>query len=304
MKQLVILSGKGGTGKSSVAASFVHLASLSSESNKPVIVDADVDASNLGILLDPDIQESHDFTGGLLAEIDENSCTNCGLCEQACRFDAIIPPMEAENDFRETYTVDPIACEGCTACMYACPVNAISMQEKTDGEWYRSNTRQGQLFHANLFPAADNSGKLVTLIRQQAQSNALDTDTDLIIIDGPPGIGCPVIAAATGVDYVLIVTEPTIAGIHDLNRAMEVTHHFNLPTFVVINKADLNPQVAQDIKQLCADKDIHCFGTIPFDTAVTEAMQQMLPVTAYKPKSPASLALVKIWQQIKPYLES
>jgi MinD superfamily P-loop ATPase len=208
MKQLVILSGKGGTGKTTVAAALAHLAS---EETTVVMADADVDAANLELLLSPQVQETHDFAGGKLAIIDPDLCIACDICAEVCRFEAIIPGDD-------TYRVDDIGCEGCASCFYQCPTEAIRMEEHRDGQWFRSDTRLGPLFHAHLFAARENSGKLVTLVKQKARLLALDEGRELLIVDGPPGIGCPVIAASTGADLALLVVEPTISGIHDLER--------------------------------------------------------------------------------------
>ncbi len=289
MKQLVILSGKGGTGKTSLAAAFAHLAHDGPAPLKAVLADADVDASNLGLVLRPTRIETHDFTGGSVAMIDPQRCQLCGACEQVCRFDAML----AGN---ETFAVDPIACNGCAACVYQCPEEAFHMEPQAARRWYRSESRYGPLFHADLFPAQENSGKLVTLVKQNARLLALDADRQVVIVDGPPGIGCPVIAAAAGADLALIITEPSIAGIHDLARALEITNHFRISAMVVINKADIYPEGRAQIEAICAENGIEIIGSIPFDLAVTTAMLNGEPVTAYQLESPASQAITKAWQ--------
>ena len=294
MKQLVILSGKGGTGKTSLAAAFAHLALDGGFPIRAVLADADVDAANLELVLRPSRQETHDFTGGSVAVIDPQRCQGCGICQQVCRFDAVFPPEIEEI----VYTIDPIACDGCAACVYQCPEDAIHMQPQIAGRWYRSQSRYGTLFHADLFPAQENSGKLVTLVKQNARLLALDTDCQVVIVDGPPGIGCPVIAAAAGADLALIVTEPSLAGIHDLARVLETTTHFRIPSLVVINKADLYPPGTSQIEAMCAEMGVEVIGCIPFDPAVTEAMLNGEPLTAYCPDSPASHALVTAWQTV------
>jgi len=294
MKQLVILSGKGGTGKTSLAAAFAHLALDGGFPIQAVLADADVDAANLELVLHPSRQETHDFTGGSVAVIDPQRCLGCGICQQVCRFDAVFPPGIEEI----VYTVDPIACDGCAACVYQCPEDAIHMQPQIAGRWYRSQSRYGSLFHADLFPAQENSGKLVTLVKQNARLLALDTDCQVVIVDGPPGIGCPVIAAAAGADLALIVTEPSLAGIHDLARVLETTTHFRVPSLVVINKADIYPPGTTQIEAMCAEMGVEVIGCIPFDPAVTEAMLNGEPLTAYRPDSPASHALVTAWQTV------
>jgi MinD superfamily P-loop ATPase len=301
MNQLVILSGKGGTGKTSLAAAFAHLAHAGPSALKAVLVDADVDAANLELVLHPRRIETHDFTGGSVAVIDPERCQGCGICEQVCRFDAILPP--SSGDSQSTYAADPIACDGCAACVYQCPEDAIHMQPRTAGQWYRSESRYGQLFHADLYPAQENSGKLVTVVKQNARLLALDTDCPLVIVDGPPGIGCPVISAAAGAQLALIVTEPSVAGIHDLERVLQTTTHFRIPALVVINKADIYPEGAAQIEAVCAELGVEVIGNIPFDPAVTEAMINGEPVTAYRPKALASQAMIAAWQTIAARLD-
>jgi MinD superfamily P-loop ATPase len=295
MKQLVILSGKGGTGKTSLAAAFAHLAQESPFSLKAILADADVDAANLELVLRPRKLEEHDFRGGSVAVIDENLCQGCGTCEQICRFEAIIPPG-SKNGLN--YHVDPIACDGCAACLYQCPELAIHMEVQLAGRWFRSESRYGPLFHAELRPAHENSGKLVTLVKQQARLLGLDTSAQLVIIDGPPGIGCPVISAASGADLALIVTEPTAAAIHDMERVLEMTRYFRLPAIICINKADIYPEGAGKILDFCQQNHIDMLGCIPFDGTITRAMVNGEPVTAYQPDSPASQALLKLWEQV------
>ncbi len=301
MKQLVILSGKGGTGKTTVAAALAHLAS---QELPIVLADADVDAANLELVLDPTKQEEHDFTGGQVAIIDPELCTACGICAEVCRFEAVVapsplPPRRGEGV--RAYAIDPIACEGCASCFYQCPVEAIRMEEQTAGRWFRSDTRFGPLFHAHLFAAQENSGKLVTLVKQQGRLRALDEGRELLIVDGPPGIGCPVISASAGADLALLVVEPTVSGVHDLERILATTDHFGVPALVCINKVDVNPERAAEIEAFCADRGIEVVGRIPFDTVVTEAMVQGRPVTAYT-DGPVAEALRQVWEGIKVHL--
>jgi len=305
MKQLVILSGKGGTGKTSLAAAFAHLAHDGGTPIKAVLADADVDAANLELVLSPERIETHDFTGGSVAIIDLERCQGCGICAQVCRFDAVLHPASSGGDTGDDgYRVDPIACEGCAACVYQCPEEAIRMEPQTAGQWYRSVSRYGPLFHANLYPAQENSGKLVTLVKQNARLLALDTNSQVVIVDGPPGIGCPVIAAAAGADLAVIVTEPTIAAIHDLKRILQTTTHFRIPALVVVNKADIYPQGAAEIVDVCAELSVELIGQIPFDPIVTEAMLNGEPVTAYRAEAPSSQALRAIWQIVSDRLIS
>lgn len=296
MKQLVILSGKGGTGKTSVAAAFAHLAH--SDSLRAVLADADVDAANLELVLSPHVIEEHDFVGGAVAVIDPAQCEGCGVCVSVCRFDAVYPHPNPPPLTGEGYVVDPIACDGCAACVYQCPTNAIRMEPQIAGRWFRSETRYGPLFHAALRPAQENSGKLVTLVKQQARLLALDENYPLVIIDGPPGIGCPVISAVSGADLALIVTEPTVAGMHDLDRALKTTTHFRVPSFVCINKADVYPDGAAQIEAECRARNIEIVGCIPFDQTVTEAMVNGAPVTAYRADAPASRTLANCWRHV------
>jgi MinD superfamily P-loop ATPase len=291
MQQLVILSGKGGTGKTSVTAAFAHLASRNPSHVRAVLADADVDASNLELVLSPQVLETHPFKGGQLAIIDPQLCTDCGVCAEVCRFDAIDPETSPP-------TIDPIACDGCAACVYQCPSDAIRMEEQLAGQWFRSDSAYGPLFHAALRPAQENSGKLVTMVKQQARLLALDDGYDLVIVDGPPGIGCPVISAVSGADLALIVTEPTVAGVHDLERALKTTQHFGIRSLVCINKADLHPEGTAAIERFCQEEKIQVLGHLPFDTAVTEAMIQGRPVSAYRPDSAISQDLKDLWRSV------
>jgi len=291
MKQLVILSGKGGTGKTSVTAAFTHLASLVDSPLRAVLADADVDAANLELVLAPQVQERNVFWGGKVAKIDLEICAGCGMCKSVCRFDAI-----HTNGY--VYDVDAIACDGCAACVYQCPEEAIQMQPQLAGEWFHSQSRYGPLFHAALIPAQENSGKLVTLVKQNARLLAMDEAYDLVLVDGPPGIGCPVISAASGADLALIVAEPTAAGVHDMHRVLQTTDHFGVKALVCINKADIYPQGAAEIETFCQEQDIQMVGRIPFDLNVTEAMVQGQTVMAFAPKAPASQSIRKIWKRV------
>jgi len=279
MKQIVVISGKGGTGKTVITASFASLAE-----NK-VMVDCDVDAADLYLLLHPTIKETYEFIGNK-AKIDQNECTQCGKCQEVCRFEAI-------NNF----TVDPISCEGCGICVYVCPQKAIKMVENPSGEWFVSETKYGPLVHAKLGIAEENSGKLISLVREKAKSIAEDKKKDFVIIDGPPGIGCPVIASLSGVDIALIVTEPTFSGIHDLKRVAGVAHHFGVKTLVCINKYDLNIENTEKIENFCQANDIEVVGKIPFDTTVTEALVIGKPVVEYS-NGEVSAQIQDLWKRI------
>jgi len=293
MKQLVVLSGKGGTGKTTVTAALAHLAS---KDLSIVLADGDVDAANLELVLEPTKLEEHDFRSGKRAVIDSNRCTACGVCETVCRFDAIHPPTE--TPFSYAYQVEALSCEGCASCFYQCPEDAIRMEEQLAGRWFRSDSRFGPLFHAHLFAGQENSGKLVTLVKQQGRLLASDTDAKLLLVDGPPGIGCPVISASAGADVALLVVEPTVAGAHDLERVLGTTEHFGVPALVIINKADLNEGRSQEVADFCAERGIEVVGRIPYDTVVTEAMVQGRPVTAYVDGA-VSAALRDVWERVK-----
>ncbi len=298
MKQLVVLSGKGGTGKTSVAAALAHLAS---QDRRIVLADADVDAANLELVLAPTRLEEHVFMGGQIAIIDPDKCTLCGRCYEVCRFEAIVYDGSIPRD--EAFRVDPLACEGCASCVYQCPEEAIHSEERQAGLWFRSDTRFGPLFHAHLFAAQENSGKLVTMVKQQGRLLALDQDRELLIVDGPPGIGCPVISASAGADLALLVVEPTISGIHDLERALGTVTHFRVPALVCINKADLNPSYTAAIEAFCVGQGIEVVGELPFDTVVTEAMVQGQPVTDYQPDGAMASALHQMWARVQKCLD-
>jgi len=297
-RQLVILSGKGGTGKTAVAAAFAHLAHAGPSPIPAVIVDADVDAANLELVLEPRPFERHEFIGGSVARIDPERCTDCGVCEPVCRYGAILASANAGD-----YHVDPVACEGCASCYYQCPEQAIRMEPQLAGHWFRSQSRYGPLFHARLRPAQENSGKLVSLAKQKARMAALEEGYSLMIVDGPPGIGCPAIAAATGADLALIVGEPTVAGIYDLERALGMTAHFRVQSLVCVNKGDLYPQGISTVEDRCRAHGVEMIGWIPFDEAVTRAMVQGQPVTAWQSESPASRALLAVWESVRGHLD-
>lgn len=297
MKELLVLSGKGGTGKTTVAAALAH---LGSQELDLVLADADVDAANLELVLEPTKLEEHDFWSGKRAVIDQEACTACGICEGVCRFDAIIPPTN--SPFTYAYQVEGIACEGCAACYYQCPEDAIEMKEQLAGRWFRSDSRFGPLFHAHLFAGQENSGKLVTLVKKQGRDLGSERGAELMVVDGPPGIGCPVISATTGVDMVLMVVEPTVSGVHDLKRVLSTTEHFGVPALVVINKADLNVKRADEVAEFCQGREVELVGRVPYDNVVTEAMVQGQPVTAYT-NGGVSEALRGIWDRIRRRLE-
>jgi len=280
MEEIVILSGKGGTGKTSIVGSLAALAE-----NK-VLADCDVDAADLHLLLSPSIKQETEFWSGQVAHIDEHRCTECGLCQELCRFDAI-------KDFR----VDPISCEGCGFCSHICPVEAITMEENMSGHWFISDTSYGPLVHARLGIAQENSGKLVAVVRQQAKKIAEAQGLDYIISDGPPGIGCPVISSLSGASLALLVTEPTLSGMHDLERVLEVCRHFGVPALVCINKYDLNKDNTRQIEAYCSTHGVEVASKIPFDNVVTEALVHGVPVVEYG-NGRVSREIGTLWQKI------
>lgn len=296
MKQLVVLSGKGGTGKTTVAAA---LAPLAARELSVVLADADVDASNLQLLLAPTVCEENPFMAGEVGVIDPELCEGCGICMDACRFDAIESPADAGPT--GVCHIDPIACEGCAACRYACPMGSIRMEPVQSGLWFRSVTRFGPLFHARLFAGQENSGKLVTAVKQRACELAADRGAALVLVDGPPGIGCPVISAISGADLALIVAESTVSGEHDLERVLGVAEHFGVPSAVVINKADLNPARAEAIDAFCKAREVAVLGRIPYDPVVTESIVQRLPLTEFCDNA-LTETLVRTWHRLRDLL--
>jgi MinD superfamily P-loop ATPase len=265
MKEIVVISGKGGTGKTSITAAFAALA------DDAILADCDVDAADLHLVLSPSVRQEADFSGGRQAQIDPDTCIGCGKCADMCRFDAIHPNGPPNSTITKTYAVDPIACEGCRVCVEFCPVGAIAFNDVVNGQWFVSETRFGPMVHARLGIAEENSGKLVTLIRQKAREIAEEQGCELMIVDGSPGIGCPVIASITGADGVVIVTEPTLSGRHDLERVATLAASFGIPTFVCINKADVNPEMSGEIVEACRGRGLKVVGEIPYDDAFTKA---------------------------------
>lgn len=288
IRELVVISGKGGTGKTSVTASFAVLA------DRPVIADCDVDAADLHLVLAPEVLARHEFRAGHEAVIRPSDCTDCGECRALCRFGAAREEIAADG--RPVFTVDPVACEGCAVCVRFCPSGAIDLRERTCGEWMVSRTRCGPMIHARLHVAAENSGKLVSIVRREARRFAeLDGRTQ-VIVDGPPGIGCPVIASVTGADHVLVVTEPTVSGAHDLERVLSLARHFGIPTSVCVNKWDLNPAMAARIEDQARGAGARVSGRIRYDPAVTRA--QMLACAVVELDSPAAADIRALWQNL------
>jgi MinD superfamily P-loop ATPase len=282
MREIVVVSGKGGTGKTSITAAFAQLAKNS------VLCDADVDAADLHLLMKPAVKQRTDFTGGSLAVIDQSRCTECGRCRELCRFDAISP----------NYEVDGLACEGCGVCVDLCPEQVIDFPVQKCGEWFISDTRFGPMVHARLGIAEENSGKLVSLVRQESRKLAEDKALDLMITDGPPGIGCPVIAAIGGATVLVIVVEPTVSGLHDMSRVVDLAAHFKVPGMVCVNKYDLNPEMTEEIEELAKKRNMTLLGRIPFDPLFTRAMIAEQNIIEYRNSSEAAGVIRKVWQRI------
>jgi MinD superfamily P-loop ATPase len=288
MKEILVISGKGGTGKTTVTAA---LADIAGENHQMVLVDADVDAANLELLLEPRIEQTFAFIGGKVAVIDQESCIACGRCEEVCRFEAV--RHHPENSF----TIDSAFCEGCGTCVHQCPVEAIHTQSHRSGEWYRSSSAYGTLFHANLFPGEENSGKLVTQVKEDARTFGKATQADILLIDGPPGIGCPVTAALNGVDCAVIVSEPTLTGFHDMRRVKAAADFFHIPTQLVINKSDLNPHIQKEMRAFADESGVRLVGMIPYDEAIMSAQSQQRPLTRSLPADYLSL-FKQMWIEI------
>ena len=290
MKELVVISGKGGTGKTSLVAAFASLA-------QPVaLADCDVDAADLHLVLSPEIRQRSDFSGGSRAAVIDELCSACGLCRRLCRFDAVsCVPRRGRSD---RFEIDPIACEGCGVCAHFCPVDAIAFGPAVNGEWFISDTRCGPMVHARLGVAEENSGKLVSLVRTEAKKQAEQQELDLVLIDGSPGIGCPVIASITGADLVLVVTEPTLSGLHDLQRVAELTKHFGIETAVCINKWDVNEGLASEIHERALSLGLTMAGRIRYDTAVTEAQVRKQSVVEFAHNGPAE-DIRQVWAAVK-----
>jgi MinD superfamily P-loop ATPase len=286
MKEIAVVSGKGGTGKTSIVGCFASLAE-----NK-VLADCDVDAADLYIILDPIIRKRVDFRGRKVARIETEKCVQCGVCEELCRFDAI-----SSNDGRPGYLIDPVLCDGCGVCSHFCPQDAIEFGEEVNGEWYVSDTRHGPLVHARLGIAQENTGKLVTIVRSQARQLAEEQGLELVILDGPPGIGCPVIASITGTDMVLAVTEPSQSGQHDLSRLCELTSHFRIPTLVSINKWDLSRKMSSSIEEWCSERGLPVVGRIPYDSDFTKAQVAKRTLIEHSDGTAAE-AVRHIWHEI------
>ena len=291
MREIVVISGKGGTGKTSLTAAFAQLASLAGGA---MLCDLDVDAPDLHLLLAPEVLEQHEFRSGFEAVIDPETCVACGTCVDLCRFGAVRKPSW---DDPTGYAVDPLRCEGCKVCVQFCPAGAIGFTERHCGQWQASRTRFGPLIHAQLFPGSENSGRLVALLKKQARTRAEAQGLELVLADGSPGIGCPVISSLSGASQAVIVTEPTPSGLHDLIRVGDLCRHFRIPASVIINKFDLNLHNSADIEAHCQEQGHALLGRLPHDEVVVRAMVQGKCVTEL-PATPFSEALRAIWEEI------
>jgi len=297
MKELVVISGKGGTGKTSIVASFAALA------QKAVLADCDVDAADLHLILEPTVVKGERFSGGSRARILSDKCTACGKCMELCRFDAVRFDGPANAKAERTYRVDPIACEGCGVCAHFCDDDAVEFGPAVNGKWFVSDTRFGAMVHARLGVAEENSGKLVSLVRTQARQIAEDRKLDMVIIDGSPGIGCPVIASIGGADLVVVVTEPTLSGMHDLKRVADLTRHFDIQTLVCINKWDLNEDIAGQIEAQANRQGLAVAGKVRYDRAVTDAQVRKLSVVEYS-KNGLADEMRQLWANVQDRLHA
>jgi len=293
MHELVVISGKGGTGKTSLLASIAVL------SSNAVIADCDVDAADLHLLLKPDVKEHHEFIGGRVAQILQSKCRGCGECLKLCRFDAIRAYRNGRGE--RVFSVDPLSCEGCSVCVRFCPACAVDFKARTSGEWFISMTRCGPMVHAKLGVASSNSGKFVSLVRKRSREIAEESNRELLLADGSPGIGCPVIASITGSDAVLLVGEPSLSGLHDLKRVLDLTIHFGIPAFVCVNKWDINKELSEEIEELALSKGAFFAGRVRYDRGVTGA--QLEGKTAVETNTPASEDIKKIWDYINTRLK-
>jgi len=291
MRELVIISGKGGTGKTSIVAAFASLA------KNAVLADCDVDAADLHLLLEPKVKQISDFSGGKQAFIIAERCIGCGKCEELCKFDAINFAGPANDIVAKTFTVDPVSCEGCKVCVEFCPADAIEFKDAINGQWFISDTRFGTMVHAKLGIAEENSGKLVFLIRKESKRIAEEQKKDLIIVDGSPGIGCPVIASITGADLVLIITEPTLSGKHDLERVAQLTANFKIPTLVCINKADINPEISEKIEKQAHSQGIKVAGRVRYTTSFNKAQIMKRSVVEYTDAAVAE-DIKNLWRSV------
>lgn len=297
MSELAVVSGKGGTGKTSIVGSFAALAE-----NK-IMVDCDVDAADLRLILNPENTSTQDFVASNKAKIIQGLCTACGICFEYCRFEAIERIEDPEVPFRDSFVVNEYVCEGCGVCDYFCPEKAIDFRDVISGQWYRAETKYGPMLHARLGIAQANSGKLVSLLRKEARQIASENSKDLIIIDGPPGVGCSVIASLTGVDLVLIITEPSVSAFHDMERLVQLTSHFGIKTGICINKYDINSELAERIEKSAGEMGLIYFGRIPFSHNFTKAHIRKTPCVEYA-DSNISEQIRILWENVKKEIQA
>lgn len=286
MKEITIISGKGGTGKTSVTAA------LATTGHNLVLCDGDVDAADLHLILQPKILESYVFEGAWVASIDQHLCTDCGICTEYCRFDAIAMDLSGKR------TIDPFKCEGCRLCERICPSHAIHSEKSTNNSWYVSETRAGMMTHALMGPGEENSGKLVSQVRKKAREIAKESGANLILTDGPPGTGCAAISSITGADAVLLVIESSMSSLHDAQRVVELVREFQLPLYAIINKYDIHKEVSNEIANFLEARSIPLLGRIPFDTSVVQAMIEGKSITEYLPGSEISNILLTAWTRL------
>jgi MinD superfamily P-loop ATPase len=296
LKEIVVISGKGGTGKTSVVASFAALA------DGAVLADCDVDAADLHLLLAPRIKQTYKFVGGKTAQVICDRCNGCGKCEEVCNFEAVTQNGPANTIVDSTYAVDTIACEGCGVCVHFCPAEAIEFVDAVNGQWFISETRFGPMVHAELWPGEENSGKLVSVIRKEAKRIAGERHKKLVISDGSPGVGCPVIASIAGADLVLAVSEPSVAAQHDLERVLELAEHFKIPAAVCINKFDINPELADAIEKVVNSKGLKVVGKIGYDAVVTRAQVAAKSIVEYDDNG-ISRQVRSLWDSVVDVLE-
>lgn len=285
MIKIAVISGKGGTGKSTISAAFATL------NGEVVLADCDVDAANLYLLFNPSHEEEEAFIGGEKALIDYSKCSACQLCIDYCRFGAI-------SMISDRVKISDILCDGCYLCSRICPENAIGMVRNDKSLMYSGSFRNGKMVYGRLAPGEENSGKLVNRVREKAEQTAEENGIGTIILDGPPGIGCPVISTITGVNKVVIVTEPTLSGLHDLQRTVGIVQKFSLPAYVIINKYDLNPDMAGEIEEWCRENEISIAGKLPFDRCMTEAMVEGKSIIEFNPQLSISKKIKIIWNKI------
>ena len=287
MKEITILSGKGGTGKTSVTAAIASLAS------NAVFCDNDVDAADLHLILTPKVREEHVFSGAWTASIDETVCIDCGICTDHCRFDAI------HRNSANNLEINPFKCEGCRLCERICPVQAISSVRSINNSWFVSDTRFGTMVHAKMGPGEENSGKLVSEVRKRARELAKEENASYVINDGPPGIGCAAISSLTGTDMVLMVIEPTVSGLHDSRRLVELIDAFSIPTFALINKYDIHPGISEEIGMFLKEKSIPLLGKISFDKRMVQAMVEQKSIIEFDDKLEISNIIKEVWKKLE-----